>query len=112
MDWGVVCHALGSRTWEEAWAHRRSKVPLLERARGRGVDCHRNLPAYAGSEAGAPLAQAIGGKRPLAQAMGDQALLVQATGGQEPLVWAKSMGGAKHYMVPHVCSKGSGNKPQ
>ena len=28
---------------EEVWAHRRSKPPLLGRARGRGVDHHRNV---------------------------------------------------------------------
>ena len=32
---------------ERAWAHRRSKVPLLGRARAGGVDCHMNLPAQA-----------------------------------------------------------------
>ena len=29
-------------TWEEVWACRKSKAPLLERARGGGVDHHRN----------------------------------------------------------------------
>lgn len=30
-------------TQEEVWPHRRGKAPLLGRARGGGVDCHRNL---------------------------------------------------------------------
>ena len=33
-------------TWEEVWAHRRSKVPLLGKVRGGGVDHHRNLPMH------------------------------------------------------------------
>ena len=39
-------------TWEEIWAHRRSKGPLLRRTRGGGGDRHRNLFSYAciGSE--------------------------------------------------------------
>ena len=31
------------RTWEEVWAHRRNKMPLLGRARGGGEDHHSNL---------------------------------------------------------------------
>ena len=30
-------------TQEEVWGSRRSKSPLLGRARGGGVDCHRNI---------------------------------------------------------------------
>ena len=31
-------------TWEEVWALRRSKAPLLGRVRGGGVENSRNLP--------------------------------------------------------------------
>ena len=33
-------------TQEKVWAYRRSKAPLLGRARGGGEDCHRNLQAH------------------------------------------------------------------
>ena len=33
-------------TREKVWAHRRSKAPLLGRARGGGEDRHKNLPAH------------------------------------------------------------------
>ena len=38
-EWSTIVR----RTWEEAWAHRRNKVPLLRRARGEGVGHHRNI---------------------------------------------------------------------
>ena len=53
--------------WEEVWTHRRSNVPLLERARREGADCHRNVFTTHGlSEGGAmgseaPLGWATGG---------------------------------------------------
>ena len=60
-------------TQEEVWPHRRGKAPLLGRARGGGVDCHRNLPVHiTGSQRwGAPLVQATVEEKPLAQAMED-----------------------------------------
>ena len=32
-------------SWEQVWAHGRSKVPLLRREKAGEVDHHRNLPA-------------------------------------------------------------------
>ena len=40
-------NATAEGTQEEVWACRRNKVPLLGRARGGGVDSHRNLPEHA-----------------------------------------------------------------
>ena len=59
---------------QEVWAHRRSMVPLLGRARGGGAD-HIGISLRPNSEGGAPLVQATGGEKPLAQAMGDWGLL-------------------------------------
>ena len=36
-------NATAKGSWEEVWAHRRSKAPLLGRTRGGGADHHRNL---------------------------------------------------------------------
>ena len=81
MPWDEEHSATAKGTWEEVWAHRRSKVPLLGRARGRGADHCRNLLCTRGLSKGrAPLMQAMGGERPRAQAAGDQALLMQAKG--------------------------------
>ena len=68
----MLCHGLGSRTPKQR-EPRRSKAPLLGRARGGGVDCHRNLPVHiTGSQRwGAPLVQATVEEKPLAQAMED-----------------------------------------
>ena len=56
----MVCHGLESGelraeewndtaegTQEEVWACRRSKLPLLGRVRGGGMDHHRNPPVHA-----------------------------------------------------------------
>ena len=43
MPWAGECNATAEGTWEEVWAHRRSKAPLLGRVRGSGADCHRNI---------------------------------------------------------------------
>ena len=59
-------------TWEEVWAHRRSKALLLGRARAGREDCHSNLPVHTElSEGGTPLAQAMDGEKLLAQATGN-----------------------------------------
>ena len=42
--WGVECHGRGNPG--EGLGLRRSKAPLLGRARGEGADCHRNLPMH------------------------------------------------------------------
>ena len=44
--WAGEWNPMVERTWKEAWAHRRSKAPLLVRVRGGGVDCHRKLPVH------------------------------------------------------------------
>ena len=41
QGWGVDATAEGTR--EAVWVCRRSKVPLLGRGRGEGVDYHRNF---------------------------------------------------------------------
>ena len=41
--WAGKQNATAKGTLEEIWSHRRSKVPLLWRARGGGADHHRNL---------------------------------------------------------------------
>ena len=74
--------------WEEVWAHRRSKEPLLGRARGVGADCHRNLFPCTCTHANC---QGVGrlwhrpqeGKRPLALAQETRSLLyrLRAVGG-------------------------------
>ena len=46
IPWTGEQNTTDEGTQEEVWAHRRSKVPLLGRARGGGVDHHRNLPAH------------------------------------------------------------------
>ena len=51
--WAGVLNAKAEGTQEEVWAHGRSKAPLLGKVRGKGVDCHRNLPV---------LLQALGGQ--------------------------------------------------
>ena len=77
-----MCHRKGSSvlqagewngiaegTQEKVWAHRRSKAPLLERARGRGVEAIViSLRMLRISEGRVLLVQAMDGKRPLAQA--------------------------------------------
>ena len=73
--WAGEQNATAKGTLEEVWAHRRSKMPLLGRAREGNADLHRNLFLYRHrlSECGVPLAQATGGERPFAWAMGDWA---------------------------------------
>ena len=53
--------------WEAEWACKRSKVLLLGKAIGGGVDCHRNISLYTCEhlESGT-----MGGKVPFVQAMG------------------------------------------
>ena len=52
MLWAGEWNTTTEGTWEKVWVHRRSKVPLLERVRGGGVDCHKNLPknVFSGSQ--------------------------------------------------------------
>ena len=45
MLWAGEWNTTAEGTWEEVWAHRRNKGPLLGKRRVRGVDHHRNLPA-------------------------------------------------------------------
>ena len=47
VPWAGEKKATAKGTMEEVWAFRRSKVPLLGKARGGGVDCHKNLFPYA-----------------------------------------------------------------
>ena len=72
---------------EEVCAHKRSKASLLERVRGGGVDCCRNLLpcAHTGSQMVWYFGTGYSGKRSLVQAIGD---LV-------PFVWAKGSGGIR-----------------
>ena len=44
--WAREWNAMAGGTQEGIWDCRRSKVPLLGRERGGGVDHHRNLPAH------------------------------------------------------------------
>ena len=77
MGRGAVRHraeegnATAEGTWEKVWTCRRSKTPLLGRARGRGVEGHRKLCTERAqrrlSEGEAALAQAKGSKKPLAR---------------------------------------------
>ena len=65
-------NAMAKGTQEKAWTHRRGKVPLLGRARGRGADHHRKLPAlehvhpHGLSEGGVALSQTTGDETTLA----------------------------------------------
>ena len=72
--WARDWNATAEGTCEKVWACRRSKVPLLGRARGGGADLHRNLPVP--MSVGSQRMGSSGGEKPLAQAMGDRALLV------------------------------------
>ena len=47
MPWAGEQNDRAEGTWEEIWPHRRSKVPLLVRARGGQVDHHRTIFPYA-----------------------------------------------------------------
>ena len=87
VSWTGEQNATAKGTQEEVWAHRRSKAPQLERARGGGVDHHRTLSLYKHRplEGGAPLAQGMDDERPLAWAMEDWV----------PLVWAKGSRGLR-----------------
>ena len=90
----MVHHGLGRRNttaegaWEEFWAHRRSKAPLLGRVReeGRLPWEYLSLAMCRLSEGGARLVQATGGDVPLAGERGDQVPLVRSMGGYAPLV--------------------------
>ena len=89
-------NAVEEGTQEKVRAHRRSNTPLLGRARGGGVDCHKNLPARrcTGSQRAGHLWCKLWVTRSyLLGLVGDWALLVQASGGRAPLVWAKGSGG-------------------
>ena len=88
MPWAGKQNATAKGTQEEVWAFRRSKAPLLGRARGGGADRHRNLFPCARMDfqrAGCLWLRlrVAGGKRPLSGAMC----------GQAPLVWASGSGG-------------------
>ena len=43
VPWHGEWNAIAEGNLEEVRAHKRSKAPLLERTRGRRVDCHRNI---------------------------------------------------------------------
>ena len=45
VSWAGEQNTTAEGTWEEVWAYRRSKVPLLGRVREGEADHHRNLPA-------------------------------------------------------------------
>ena len=70
--WAGEWNTTADGTREKVQACRRSKEPLLGRARRGGMDCHRKLPAAecahpSGlSEGRVALAQAVGGEKPLA----------------------------------------------
>ena len=78
-------NATAEGTQEDVWAHRRSKVPLLERVRGGGADHHRNLfTTHTQTLRGKGTSgSGTGGKMPLAWAMGDQESPVWAKGNRE-----------------------------
>ena len=90
-------HRLESRTpargtWEEVWVLRRSKAPLLGRARGRGMGCHRNifpcthtqtLRGWGASGAG------YGWQSTTCSGYGRPGTSMPAMGGGAPFVWAK-----------------------
>ena len=46
VPWAGEQNAIAEGNWEEIWAHRKGKVPLLGRVRGGGEDHYRNLPAH------------------------------------------------------------------
>ena len=73
MPWAEEENTTAEGTQQKVWTLRRSKVPLLGRARGGGADHCRKLPAPEHvhacglSEGRVALAQAMGSKKPLAQ---------------------------------------------
>ena len=74
-------------TWEEIWAHRRSKGPLLRRTRGGGgtaIGISFLMHALALREWGTSGA-GMGSERPLAWATEDLVSLVWASGDPAPL---------------------------
>ena len=92
--WGAECHSQGNR--EEVWAHRKSKAPLLVRARGQGADHHRNLfpcPHTGSQSVGCLWHRLWVARGHLLRLWGDQVPIGWATGGWAPLVWAKGSGG-------------------
>ena len=102
-------NATAEGTWEKVWAHRRSKAPLLGRARGGGGTTTRiSLHTRGLSEGGAPPAQAMGVEKPLAHATGDRALLVWTMGIWAPLVWAKGSRGLSAHGATCVIYRCSG----
>ena len=87
-------------TWEEVWACRRSKVPLLGRARGRGVDHHKNLLHHADSQRVGNLwfrLQVAGGHLIWLQETGCSLCRLRLAGN---LSCGKGQQGAKYYLVP------------
>ena len=61
MGWGAESHSRGNL--EEVWALQEKQGSIAGRARGGGVDRHRNLPAHCRrSEARAPLVQVTVGR--------------------------------------------------
>ena len=69
--------------WEEVWAHRRSKAPLLGRARGGGTKSHWNLFPYAHADsqrAGHLQSSLLVLRGPLVLAKGDWELLMWTKG--------------------------------
>ena len=96
MLWVGEWNATAEGTWDKVWAGKRSKAPLLERARRGGTDSHRNLPVHGDmlSKSGASLVQAMGGKKPHALATRDWVLVWDA-GGQAHLVWTRGSEGLR-----------------
>ena len=102
----MVCHRWGSSvlqagewnataegTWEEVWAQRRSKAPLLGRARVGGADCHRNLLEHVWALRGWD-ASGADYRRQEATFSGYGILGAScAMGSRAPLLWAKGSGG-------------------
>ena len=80
MVWGVGRHGRGNLGG--GLVLQEKPRAILGDARGGGAAGHRNPRAHALglSEGGAPLVQAMGGKKPLVLAIADWALLVQASG--------------------------------
>ena len=98
MLWAREWNARVERTWEKVWAQRRSKAPLLGRARGGGSDHHRNLPVHTGTPAlrGQDTSgTGYGWREATCLTTGDWVLLVPATGGWAPLEWAKGSWGLR-----------------
>ena len=81
VPWGAELSIIAEETWEDVWACRRSKVPLLQRSKGGGVDCHQNIFPC-------PHAQTQSGRGAFGAGYKWQGTTSPVTGDRTHLVWA------------------------